>query len=120
MGHDIQRVCCNTCGTAGDCLCCHHDGKWKCRNRSGSGRSFQSCSFQKCAGQCKRDRSDFIAMGAGLVSGMGYLGYAVLYMVILSLVMALYVQIRAWEKNAGSEKTMVITIPGGSGLYGSF
>lgn len=50
-------------------------------------------------------------MGAGLVSGMGYLGYAVLYMVILSLVMALYVQIRAWEKNAGSEKTMVITIP---------
>ena len=25
--------------------------------------------------------------------------------------MALYVQIRAWEKNAGSEKTMVITIP---------
>ena len=42
---------------------------------------------------------------------VGYLGYAVLYTVILSLVMALYVQIRAWEKNAGSEKTMVITIP---------
>lgn len=49
-------------------------------------------------------------MGAGLVSGMGYLGYAVLYTVILSLIMALYVQICAWEKNAGSEKTMVITI----------
>ncbi len=89
----------------------HYDGKWKCRNRSGSGRSFQSCSFQKCAGQCKEIGAIFIAMGAGLVSGMGYLGYAVLYTVILSLVMALYVQIRAWEKNAGSEKTMVITIP---------
>ena len=28
---------CGTRYTAGDCLCCHHDGKWKCRNW-GSGR----------------------------------------------------------------------------------
>ena len=73
--------------------------------------AFSLVRFRSVPGSAKEIGAIFIAMGAGLVSGMGYLGYAVLYMVILSLVMALYVQIRAWEKNAGSEKTMVITIP---------
>ena len=73
--------------------------------------AFSLVRFRSVPGSAKEIGAIFIAMGAGLVSGMGYLGYAVLYTVILSLVMALYVQIRAWEKNAGSEKTMVITIP---------
>lgn len=73
--------------------------------------AFSLARFRSVPGSAKEIGAIFIAMGAGLVSGMGYLGYAVLYTVILSLVMALYVQIRAWEKNAGSEKTMVITIP---------
>lgn len=73
--------------------------------------AFSLVRFRSVPGSAKEIGAIFIAMGAGLVSGMGYLGYAVLYTVILSLVMSLYVQIRAWEKNAGSEKTMVITIP---------
>ena len=55
-------------------------------------------------GSAKEIGAIFIAMGAGLVSGMGYLGYAVLYTVILSLVMALYVQIRACRAPAKRAK----------------
>ena len=50
-------------------------------------------------------------MGAGLVSGMGYLGYAVLYTVILALIMAGYVHLNLWEKKDTREKTLTITIP---------
>lgn len=66
----------------------------------------------KRSGKCRRiSGAIFIAMGAGLVSGMGYLGYAVLYTVILALIMAGYVHLNLWEKKDTREKTLTITIP---------
>lgn len=52
----------------------------------------------------------FLAMGAGLICGMGYLGYAVLFTLILSLVCLLWAH---WQpkKNGALYKTMSITIP---------
>ena len=48
--------------------------------------AFSLVRFRSVPGSAKEIGAIFIAMGAGLVSGMGYLGYAVLYTVILSLV----------------------------------
>ena len=66
---------------------------------------------QSAPGSAKDIGAIFIAMGAGLVSGMGYLGYAVLYTVILALIMAGYVHLNLWEKKDTREKTLTITIP---------
>ena len=67
--------------------------------------------FRSVPGSAKDIGAIFIAMGAGLVSGMGYLGYAVLYTVILALIMAGYVHLNLWEKKDKREKTLTITIP---------
>ena len=112
MGHDIQRVLLQHLRTAGDCLCCHHDGKWKCRSRSCGGRGIQSGSFPVGTGIRKRNRSYCLAMGPGLVAGMGYLGYAFLVAVILGGVTLLYNKVDFGAgKKAALYKTLHITIP---------
>lgn len=47
----------------GNRLHCYHDGKRKCRCRSGCGRSIFACTFPFCAGNCKRDRNHFSCNG---------------------------------------------------------
>ena len=73
--------------------------------------AFSLVRFRSVPGSAKDIGAIFIAMGAGLVSGMGYLGYAVLYTVILALIMAGYVHLNLWEKKDKREKTLTITIP---------
>ena len=73
--------------------------------------AFSLVRFRSVPGSAKDIGAIFIAMGAGLVSGMGYLGYAVLYTVILALIMAGYVHLNLWEKKDTREKTLTITIP---------
>lgn len=73
--------------------------------------AFSLVRFRSVPGSAKDIGAIFIAMGAGLVSGMGYLGYAVLYTVILALIMAGYVHLNLWEKKSKREKTLTITIP---------
>ena len=73
--------------------------------------AFSLVRFRSAPGSAKDIGAIFIAMGAGLVSGMGYLGYAVLYTVILALIMAGYVHLNLWEKKDTREKTLTITIP---------
>ncbi len=53
----------------------------------------------------------FLAMSADLIAGMGYLGYAVLFTVILCLVFMLYNSLNFGEKRISSYKTMSVTIP---------
>ena len=73
--------------------------------------AFSLVRFRSVPGSAKDIGAIFIAMGAGLVSGMGYLGYAVLYTVILALIMAGYVHLNLWEKKDTRERTLTITIP---------
>ena len=54
----------------------------------------------------------FLAMGAGLMVGMGYLGYALLFTVIMCLLSVLFSQLDfGVKKNMAAYKTLNITIP---------
>lgn len=54
----------------------------------------------------------FLAMAAGLVTGMGYLGYAVLFAVVMGAVLfGLNLAGAKAVKQSGAEKTLRITIP---------
>ena len=54
----------------------------------------------------------FLAMGAGLIAGMGYLGFAILFTVIMCAICVLYNHLDfGSKKNAAVYKTINITIP---------
>ena len=73
--------------------------------------AFSLVRFRSVPGSAKDIGAIFTAMGAGLVSGMGYLGYAILYTVILAVIMVGYAQFRLWDKKEIREKKIIITIP---------
>ena len=54
----------------------------------------------------------FLAMGAGLISGMGYLAYAVLFSLVLGVAVLLCAHLDLGvQKNTQQYKTLTITIP---------
>lgn len=74
--------------------------------------AFSLVRFRSAPGTAKEIGTIFLAMGAGLIAGMGYLGYAVLFSLLLGLVMLFYQKIGLGEtKGASREKTLHITIP---------
>lgn len=74
--------------------------------------AFSLVRFRSAPGTAKEIGTIFLAMGAGLITGMGYLGYAVLFSLLLGLVMLFYQKIGFGETRGGSkEKTLHITIP---------
>ena len=63
-------------------------------------------------GTAKEITTLFLTMGAGLIAGMGYLGYAVLFTVVMCAVFLLYNALDfGARRNAASYKTLAITIP---------
>lgn len=73
--------------------------------------AFSLVRFRSVPGSAKDIGAIFIAMGAGLMCGMGYLGYAVLFSLVLSAIMMLYVYVQLWEVKEIKHKTLVMTIP---------
>lgn len=73
--------------------------------------AFSLVRFRSAPGTAKEIGMIFLAMSAGLIAGMGYLGYAVLFTVILCLVFMLYNSLNFGEKRISSYKTMSVTIP---------
>ncbi len=74
--------------------------------------AFNLVRFRSVAGSAKEICAIFLAMGAGLTAGMGYLGYAILFSLILALGNLLYTQIGfGVSKKAAFHKTLHITIP---------
>ena len=71
--------------------------------------AFSLVRFRSAPGSAREIGAIFIAMGAGLIAGMGYLGYAALFSLILGGVTMLYTALRLGEK--GRYKTLHITIP---------
>ena len=74
--------------------------------------AFSLVRFRSAAGSAKEIGAIFLAMGTGLVAGMGYLGYAFLVAVLLGGVSLLYHRLDFGAgKNRDRYKTMHITIP---------
>ncbi|MBR6902671.1 MAG: DUF4956 domain-containing protein [Clostridia bacterium] len=73
--------------------------------------AFSLVRFRSAPGTAKEIAMIFLAMSAGLIAGMGYLAYAVLFTVILCLMFMLYNSFSLGEKRMLSYKTMAVTIP---------
>lgn len=74
--------------------------------------AFSLVRFRSVPGTAKEITMLFLAMGAGLIAGMGYLGYALLFTVIMCLLTMLFTGLNlGTRRNAARYKTLNITIP---------
>lgn len=74
--------------------------------------AFSLVRFRSAPGTAREICTLFLAMGAGLITGMGYLGFAVLFTVIMCAAFLLYNRLDFGSgKRAASYKTLLITIP---------
>lgn len=74
--------------------------------------AFSLVRFRSVPGTAKEICTLFLAMGAGLIAGMGYLGFAVLFTVVMCAVYLLYSRLDfGSKKNAAAYKNIAITIP---------
>lgn len=74
--------------------------------------AFSLVRFRSVPGTAKEIGTIFLAMAAGLIAGMGYLGFAVLFALIMSAVMlALNLTGFGTHKKVTKDKTLKITVP---------
>ena len=74
--------------------------------------AFNLVRFRSAPGSAKEIVTIFLAMGTGLIAGMGYLAFALLFTLILCLFFLLYSFLDlGTKKNAAVHKTLTITIP---------
>ncbi len=74
--------------------------------------AFSLVRFRSVPGSAKEIAMLFLAMGAGLIAGMGYLAYAVLFAVILCALVLLYNRLDlGTKKHADKRKVLRVTIP---------
>lgn len=74
--------------------------------------AFSLVRFRSVPGTAKEICMLFLAMGTGLITGMGYLGFAVLFTLIMCLIFMLYNRIDFGAgKNSAIYKTLTVTIP---------
>ena len=83
--------------------------------------AFSLVRFRSVPGTAKEIGAIFLGMCAGLIAGMGYLGYAVLFTVVLCGVMMLYSRLDfGSRKNGEKYKVLHITIPEDLDYTGAF
>ena len=74
--------------------------------------AFSLVRFRSVPGTAKEIGTLFLAMCAGLIAGMGYLGYAVLFTIVLCAIFLLYNALDfGTQRNGAKYKTLHITIP---------
>lgn len=74
--------------------------------------AFSLVRFRSVPGTAKEIGTIFLAMGAGLICGMGYLGYAVLFSLILGLAMFVLNKVNIGaDKRLEQDRILRITIP---------
>ena len=74
--------------------------------------AFSLVRFRSVPGSAKEIGTIFLAMGAGLITGMGYLGYAVLFALILGLFMLVLNVVGYGESKSGvNQRVLRITVP---------
>ena len=73
--------------------------------------AFSLVRFRSAPGSAKEIVTIFLAMGAGLIAGMGYLGFAALFTVIMCGMFLIYSVVTGCSKSEVLHKTVKITIP---------
>lgn len=74
--------------------------------------AFSLVRFRSAPGTAKEITMLFLAMGSGLITGMGYLGFAILFTAIMCVITVIYNGLDfGAKKNAAVYRTMNITIP---------
>ena len=74
--------------------------------------AFSLVRFRSVPGTAKEICALFLAMGIGLIAGMGYLGFAALFALVMCLAFVIYNSLSLGaEKNAALYKTLNVTIP---------
>lgn len=73
--------------------------------------AFSLIRFRSAPGSAKEIVAIFIAMCTGLLLGMGYIAYAVIFTVVMAAILIVLNVTKVWNKKHGTEKTLVITIP---------
>ena len=82
--------------------------------------AFSLVRFRSAPGSAKEIVTIFLAMGAGLIAGMGYLGFAALFTVIMCAMFVLYSAVTGSRKREAINKTIKITIPEDLDYTGAF
>jgi uncharacterized membrane protein YhiD involved in acid resistance len=73
---------------------------------------FSLVRFRSIAGTAKDIVSVFLAMAVGLATGMGFIGMAVLFVVVVAIVNAIYMLLPVWRvESEPAAKMLTITIP---------
>ncbi len=73
--------------------------------------AFSLVRFRSVPGTARDIVSIFLAMGAGLMAGMGYLAYSLLYTVIMCLAMLIFTVFASKKKTPSVYRSLRITIP---------
>lgn len=73
--------------------------------------AFSLVRFRSVPGTAREIVMLFLAMGAGLIAGMGYLAYSLLFALLLGLVSMVYTLANFGGRKNGAYKTLTITIP---------
>jgi hypothetical protein len=83
--------------------------------------AFSFVRFRSAPGSAKEIVTIFLAMGAGLIAGMGYLGFATLFTLIMSVMFIVYNLLTGGGVGADAvNKTVKITIPEDLDYTGAF
>ena len=74
--------------------------------------AFSLVRFRSAPGSAREITMLFLAMGAGLIAGMGYIGYALFFTLFLCMVNIIYIRFDFGSKRgANMYRTLQITIP---------
>lgn len=74
--------------------------------------AFSLVRFRSAPGSAKEIVAIFIAMCSGLLVGMGYIAFAVIFTVVMAVVLLVLNILKIWNrKQTSKEKTLRITIP---------
>ncbi len=74
--------------------------------------AFSLVRFRSVPGTAKEICTLFLAMGTGLICGMGYLGFAVLFALIMCIMLTLYGKLDlGYRKNCETYKIITVVIP---------
>ena len=74
--------------------------------------AFGLIRFRSVPGTAKEITAIFLGMSTGLATGMGYIAYSILFVIVIGLIWLLYIRLGFGEIGKGNlEKTLHITIP---------